>query len=64
MDRFAAGGYPWWLRTIGDWGDYNAAQMAWSDLATVITEVAVCGFWKYYCKLMHVPVAPQTQAAE
>ena len=34
------------------------------DQTTVITEVAVRGFWKYYCELMRVPVALAAQAAE
>ena len=34
------------------------------DQTTVITEVAVRGFWKYYCELMQVPVAMAAQAAE
>ncbi|MCE2481809.1 MAG: Rieske 2Fe-2S domain-containing protein [Alphaproteobacteria bacterium] len=34
------------------------------DQTTVITEVAVRGFWKYYCELMRVPVAMAAQAAE
>ena len=34
------------------------------DQTTVITEVAVRGFWKYYCELMHVPVALQARAAD
>ena len=34
------------------------------DQTTVITEVAVRGFWKYYCELMRVPAAMAAQAAE
>ena len=33
------------------------------DQTTVITEVAVRGFWKYYCELMRVPVAVAAQQA-
>ena len=34
------------------------------DQSTVITEVAVRGFWKNYCELMGVPVAAAAAAAE